>query len=139
MRIESKARIGSATARGASHAGQTATGFRLEGGAAAAPPAATAVVAAAAGIDALLALQAVEDPAFRRRKQVRRATGLLDALEELQADLLAGGLSEERLGRLSALIGAARERTDVQLDALIDDIELRVQVELAKRGIYVHS
>lgn len=139
MRIDSKARIGSAAARGTSHAGRSAAGFRLEGGAAAAPPAAGAGIVAAAGIDALLALQAVDDPAHRRRKQVRRATGLLDALEDMQADLLAGAASDERLGQLQALIGEARERTDRRLDAVIDDIELRVQVELAKRGIYLQS
>jgi len=91
---------------------------------------------AAAGIDALLALQSVEDPTLKRKKQVRRATALLDTLEEIKADLLVGRVSEGRLDQLMALIGQAREGGDPRLDALLDDIELRARVELAKRGFY---
>lgn len=84
----------------------------------------------------MLALQAADDPVQKRKKQVRRATALLDALEEIKADLLVGRLSEGRLNQLMVLIGGARERGDPQLDALLDDIELRARVELAKRGCF---
>ncbi|MCF1743192.1 flagellar assembly protein FliX [Paradevosia shaoguanensis] len=89
-----------------------------------------------AGIDALLALQAIEDPVLKRRKTVRRGRALLDTLEAIKADLLLGRVGESRLNQLMALIGQAREQCDPELDALIDDIELRARVELAKLGKY---
>ena len=136
MRIENKPRIANSGARGVGRQGGSAPEFHIEDNIAASRPAVVAGTAAATGIDALLALQAAEDPAHRRRKQVRRATALLDALEEMKADLVIGRVSEGRLNQLMSLIGQARERDDPRLDGLIDDIELRVRVELAKRGVY---
>jgi hypothetical protein len=85
-------------------------------------------------IGSLLALQAVEDPLLKRKKLVRRGTQLLDTLEDIKADLLVGPVSDGRLNQLMALISQARERTEPGLDGLLDDIELRARVELAKRG-----
>jgi len=45
------------------------------------------------GIDALIALQGVEDPAERRRQAARRGRFALDALDELKLGLLGGGLT----------------------------------------------
>lgn len=97
---------------------------------------AAAPAAPAHDIGSLLALQAVEDPLVKKRKLVRRGTELLDTLEEIKADLLIGRVSEGRLNQLMALISQARERSDPRLDALLDDIELRARVELAKRGMF---
>jgi hypothetical protein len=135
LRIENTARTSSASARsGTSRA--SAGGFFVaeEGGAARAT--AAQPVAATAGIDALLALQAVEDPLFAKKKAVRRGNALLDTLERIKADLLLGQVSEGRLNQLMVLVGQARERNLPGLDELIDDIELRARVELAKFGRY---
>ncbi len=94
-------------------------------------------VSAPADIDAILALQAVEDPLLAKQKTVRRGRSLLDTLETIRCDLLAGQVSEERLERLLALVRQTRERVDPELDAAIEDIELRALVELAKFGRYV--
>jgi hypothetical protein len=94
------------------------------------------VLSAAAGIDALLAMQAAEDPMAGRRKQLRRGRSLVDMLDAMRTDLVAGRTSESHLNQLMALIGQARTKTEPGLDALLDDIELRARVELAKRGIY---
>jgi len=91
---------------------------------------------AATGLAALLALQAVDDPVLAKRKSVRRGRSMLDVLETIKADLLVGGIGEGRLNQLMALVTQARERSEPGLDALIDDIELRVLVELAKLGRY---
>src|SRR5437868_2943218 len=50
------------------------------------------------GIDALLALQGVDEPGERRRKAVKRGRSALDALDALKLGLLSGTLdrSEER-------------------------------------------
>ncbi|MDB5563142.1 MAG: flagellar assembly regulator FliX [Hyphomicrobiales bacterium] len=95
---------------------------------------APAYASAATGIDALLALQAVEDPLFAKKKAVRRGQSLLEVLEEIKADLLVGRVSEDRLNQLMALISQARQKSVPGLDSLIDDIELRARVELAKFG-----
>ncbi len=139
MRIESNLRIGNGGTRGASRQGGAGPAFTVDEGAVASRPAMASGATVAAGIDSLLALQSVEDPTLKRKKQVRRAAALLDTLEEIKADLLIGRVSEERLSQLMALIGQARERGDAQLDVLLDDIELRARVELAKRGFYPSS
>jgi len=122
------------------------TGYRAAasraGGELFAPEGATQAMAAApagpiattAAIDALLALQAAGDTLGAKRKVVRRGKALLDTLEEMQSDLLLGRVSEGRLNQLLALIGQARERTAPGLDSLLEDIELRARVELAKFG-----
>ena len=98
-----------------------------------------APVGASASIDALLALQAAEDPLHAKRKLVRRGQALLDTLDAVKTDLLAGRVSEGRLNQLLSLIGQARERTQPGLDSLLDDIELRARVELAKFGRYAEA
>ena len=88
------------------------------------------------GIDALLALQAADDPLLGRKKAIRRGTALLDTLDQIKGDLLIGRVSEGRLNQLMVLIGQARERNLPGLDGVLDDIELRARVELAKFGRY---
>lgn len=136
MRIDGNLRIGKAVARGANRNAGSGPAFHLDEGHAAPRAAGTASMAPAAGIDALLALQGAEDPMLKRKKAIRRGTALLDTLEAVKADLLVGRVSEGRLNQLMALIGQARERGEPQLDALLDDIELRARVELAKRGVF---
>ncbi|UYO00681.1 MAG: flagellar assembly protein FliX [Devosia sp.] len=97
-------------------------------------PGAAAPVAPAAELDAILALQSVGDIRERRRKSVRRGRQLLDDLESLKADLLVGDVGTDRLDAIAAQLGQLRDRVEPGLDALMDDIELRVRVELAKRG-----
>lgn len=88
-------------------------------------------------LDAILTLQCVEDALHAPRKRaVRRGRSLLDGLEAVRADLLVGQVSVDRLDQLMDMVTEAREQTLPGLDALLDDIELRVRVELAKFGRY---
>lgn len=121
---------------GRNAAGKAGSGpaFVPVGGAEATRVNTTAPVASAAGIDAILALQAVGDFSESRRKAVRRGSSLLDLLDAMKADLLIGRATPERLDAMVTQLGAMRERIEPDLDALIDDIELRVRVELAKLG-----
>ena len=89
---------------------------------------------AAAGIDAILALQAVDGPLTGRKKALRRGASLLDMLDEIKTDLLIGRVSSDSLDRMTAMLSEMRERSLPGLDSLLDDIELRVRVELAKFG-----
>ncbi|MCS6759099.1 MAG: flagellar assembly protein FliX [Candidatus Devosia euplotis] len=92
----------------------------------------SAPVAGTTGIDAILALQAVGGPLEGRKKALRRGRSLLDALDEIKADLLIGQVSADRLDALSLMLSELRERSELALDAVLDDIDLRVRVELAK-------
>ncbi len=88
------------------------------------------------GIDALLALQGVEEPGERRRKAVKRGRAALDALDALKLGLLSGTLDTGALARLkTAAIGLAESTGDPRLDTVLAEIELRVEVELAKIGM----
>ena len=110
-------------------------GFFIDDGGEAAHASAAAPLTQSTGIDALLALQSVEDPlVMRKKKAIKRGTALLDTLDTIKADLLLGQVSEGRLNQLMALIGQARERNLPGLDGVLVDIELRARVELAKFG-----
>jgi hypothetical protein len=85
------------------------------------------------GIDALIALQGLEDPTERRKRGVKRGRLALDALDELKVGLLGGALTQATLGRLKAAAGALKEGSgDEGLDGVLSEIELRVEVEIAK-------
>lgn len=134
MRIDTSNRT-SGVGRGSS-AGRSGSGadFVPAGGNAPARVAGSAPAQAATGIDAILALQAVDGPLTGRRKSVRRGGALLDILDEIKTDLLIGRVGAESLDRMVAILSEARDRSLPGLDTLLDEIELRVRVELAKFG-----
>jgi hypothetical protein len=85
------------------------------------------------GIDALIALQGVGDPTERRRLAVKRGRLVLDALDELKIGLLGGALSSALLNRLKSAAAHLKEESgDRMLDAVLGEIELRAEVEIAK-------
>lgn len=86
-------------------------------------------------IDALLALQGVEDPAERRKRAVRRGRDALDVLDDLKIGLLSGSLDPVMVQRLRAAASDLKTNSgDEGLDRVLAEIELRVEVELAKAG-----
>ena len=88
------------------------------------------------GIDALIALQGIEEPAERRRRAVKHGRRALDALDELKIGLLSGGIDQGTLLRLKSVAGDLKDSSgDDRLDGVLAEIELRVAVELAKAGI----
>lgn len=113
----------------------SSTGFALPD--AASTPETRAAVApkATAGIDALLAMQGVEDPVERRKRSVQRGKGALDVLDELKIGLLSGNFDASTVSRLRAAAANLKSSSgDPGLDAVLSEIELRVEVELAKAG-----
>lgn len=90
-------------------------------------------VAATSPLTAMLALQEVDDHAVTRRKAVKQGRLSLDALDQLRQNLLMGTLSPGVISNLEDVIRQQREyELDPELKSLLDDIELRVAVELAK-------
>lgn len=91
------------------------------------------------GIDALLALQGVDEHE-RRRKSVKRGRSALDALDALKLGLLSGTLDTGALARLKSVgSGLAEPTGDPGLDTVLAEIALRVEVELAKIGMPGHG
>ncbi|MDZ4364520.1 flagellar assembly protein FliX [Brevundimonas sp.] len=97
---------------------------------------ASAPAAGLGDLSALMALQGVEDVTERRRRAVRRGFGLLDRLDDLKLAMLSGDAGEAALGRLSRSLSDDRP-VDLQpgLAAVLDQIELRAAVELAKAEV----
>jgi hypothetical protein len=86
----------------------------------------------------LAALQAAEDATERqaRKNTIARGHDLLDHLEDLQRGLLMGDYGPEQLQNLARYVQNQRESVDdPRLNAIIDDIEMRVLIELAKFGL----
>jgi hypothetical protein len=85
------------------------------------------------GIDALIALQGVDDPLERRRQGVKRGRLALDALDELKIGLLGGSLTPATLNKLRSAAAFLKDNAgEAGLDGVLDEIELRVEVEIAK-------
>lgn len=98
-----------------------------------APPSSVGGLTGVMAMDALLALQDVGGPLERKKRAVRRASRLLDVLEETKLALLDGNVSGADLDRLQRALRDARDQTDdPRLEAVLDEIELRAAVEMAK-------
>ena len=119
---------------GAAAGRRSASGtFTLSEGEGARGGAAAAALRTVGGIDALMALQGLEDPTERRRQALKRGRLALDALEELKIGLLGGTLSQSTLSKLQSAAGTLKGSSgDAGLDSVLDEIELRVEVEIAK-------
>ncbi|WP_417825047.1 flagellar assembly protein FliX [Thalassospira lucentensis] len=85
-------------------------------------------------LDALLALQQSGDALDSPKKAgVLRAKSVLEQLEAVRDGLLSGALSGARLQQLVGLLDQQRENIDdPELSAVLDEIDLRARVELAK-------
>ena len=89
-----------------------------------------------ANLDALLAMQGIEeDPLERRKRSVKRGKSALDVLDDLKLGLLSGSFDASTVARLRAAAADLKASSgDPGLDAVLSEIELRVEVELAKAG-----
>jgi hypothetical protein len=86
-----------------------------------------------AAVDTLIALQEVPDSLAGRAKAAKRGRDMLDLLDDVRDGLLAGGVSRATLARLVTLVETKREDfVDPGLAAVLEEIELRARVELAK-------
>ena len=121
---------------GAARAPSSGAVFRILDPAAPEAPRGAASLRSAPGLDALLAMQEMPAlPVDRRKHALKRGRGLLDTLDEMKIALLDGRDDGATLRALGERLGAGREPTgDAGLDETLAAIDLRAQVELAKRG-----
>ena len=138
MKIDRLSTIGTSAARRNERNGSTKSGAfakTLGVGAEAPPVSAVSGGAALAPVDALLALQEVSDDPGGRNRGRRHGEALLNHLDDLHLGLLSGRMSLDAMERLSAMVAAKRGQVDdPRLTQILDEIEVRAAVELAKLG-----
>jgi hypothetical protein len=87
-------------------------------------------------LDALLTLQEAPGPTERRRRAVRRAGRLLDVLDEVKLGLLEERPTDSVLLSLTRAVADQRAETDdPALEGVLNEIETRALVELAKAEV----
>ena len=80
-------------------------------------------------------MQGVEDSVERRKRSVARGRTALDVLDDLKIGLLAGSFDSNTVARLRTAAADLKTTSgDPGLDQVLSEIELRVEVELAKAG-----
>lgn len=103
------------------------------------PTGQVAQTAPVAALDAMLAIQAVDEQGGgrqNRQRAFRRGSSLLEKLDEIRHGLLEGRMPASRLQALAqALRNEKMAIEDPQLAEVVAEIELRCEVELAKLGL----
>lgn len=133
MRIEGPRRPDPVTGRTAQKAGAGGDPFAVQGKSEPHAAAAASAGLQVAALESLLVLQETVEPLTGRRRAVRRAGDMLDLLEEMKVGLLEGAIPRHTLRRLSSLVADRRDDfNEPGLQGVIDEIDLRAQVELAK-------
>ena len=86
-----------------------------------------------AALDSILTLQGLDDSTSGRSKGVAHGEQLLDLLDSVRDGLLAGGIPRSTLNRLATAVTRRHDSfADPRLQDVLDQIELRAHVELAK-------
>jgi hypothetical protein len=93
----------------------------------------TRAASAPANINPYLALQEVGTQDLATMQGMAQAHLTLDSLEDLRDALLTGSIPISSLKRLEAMVKQQRHFSmNAEVNAILDDIELRAAVELAK-------
>ena len=139
MKITGSGQIQSKTVKKAASKGRTGSAaFSKQVSGDQAASAATGVSGSApiAPVDALWALQEVPDSTDGRSKGLMRADEMLDMLEDVRKGILLGAVSMPNLRKLADMARNQKSATDDKnLNGLLEEIELRAEVELAKLGL----
>ena len=85
--------------------------------------------------EGVLAVQEVPNSTAGRSRglTLRYGEDMLDRLDEIRDGLLAGAISKNDVAELARTMRAGRQRSDdSRLNEIIDEVELRAEVEIAK-------
>ena len=86
-------------------------------------------------VDSLLTVQEVPGATEKRSRRpvIQHGDELLDRLDQLRHDLLVGAVPKDKLAELAHRVRAGNKKSDdPKLNEIIDEIELRAEVEIAK-------
>jgi hypothetical protein len=132
MEIKGPGRIETAAIKRKSTGGQTAGGFSV-GNAADSQNSIVAGPGPIAALDSILMLQGMEDSTQGRSRGLAQGEQLLELLDRVRDGLLAGGIPRATLNRLAVAVTRRHDLfADPKLQDVLDQIELRAHVELAK-------
>jgi hypothetical protein len=135
MEIKSTGRVNSTGLRrvGGSASGPSASSFSISESAEQPRAQTVAAPGTIASVESILTLQGMDDSTGGRSKGVQYGEQLLDMLDEVRDGLLAGGIPRGTLNRLATAVSRRQEGfADPKLQNVLDEIELRAKVELAK-------
>ena len=100
-----------------------------------APVRSVAPPAGLSGVNGLLTVQEIADPLEEKRRAIQHGEDLLDHLDELRHGLLTGRFPKAGLSRILTMVqDRSPQVTDPALREILQEIELRAAVELAKLG-----
>lgn len=109
--------------------------FGVDRGAGAGATSAASGVKPVAALDSLLTIQQIPDAMTGRKRAMKRGADMLDILDDIKLSVLTGAVSRAKLGALLDVVERERDRAgDSGLEDVLDEIELRARVELAKFG-----
>jgi hypothetical protein len=135
MEIKSTGRVNSAGVRrvGGGASGATSSSFAVSESTEQPRAQTVAAPGTIASVESILTLQGMDDSTGGRSKGVQYGEQLLDMLDEVRDGLLAGGVPRGTLNRLATAVSRRQEGfADPKLQNVLDEIELRARVELAK-------
>lgn len=104
----------------------------------AAPSAQASTTSSIARVDSLLAAQALEDPTAKaaKKRMRQRSHDVLGELDKVRIAMLSGNLTVGHMVDIADVVASHREKiSDPVLTAIMDEIDLRAQVELAKMRV----
>lgn len=132
MEIKGPGRIETAAVKRKSSSGQATGGFSVgssadsQGGTVAGP-------GPIAALDSILMLQGMDDSTNGRSRGLAHGEQILELLDQVRDGLLAGGIARTTLNRLAVAVTRRHDVfSDPKLQDVLDQIELRAHVELAK-------
>ena len=133
MEIKSSGRIDSSSVRRVNKGASGSDSTFTVSGASDARAAAVSAPGPLTALDSILTLQGMDDSMNGRSKGLQHGEHLLDMLDQVRDGLLAGGIPRSTLNRLAVAVGRRHESfADPKLQGVLDEIELRAHVELAK-------
>ena len=103
---------------------------------------ATATAHSITKVEALLVAQTSDDPAEQQAKErmFNRADRLLDELDTIRLSMLTGSMTVGHMIDLADIVASHKEGVqDPELFAILEEIDLRAQVEIAKMRISLDS
>ena len=138
MKIDPTARLRSTPSRrtGRARASSASGAFEshLTASAQDSPP--VAASSAPASVNPFLAVQEVADATSGRAQARARGEAMLERLDDIRIGLLTGFVPRDRLEDLLRLVNDNRSRAGAgRLGEVLDEIELRAKVELAKLSL----
>lgn len=143
MKVGASRQIGSTSGKRAASSRSMGSGFAVDQADGGRGVAGLGAASSLAAVDSLLALQetgGLEDATSSPRRAVARGEQMLDILDDIKLSILGGQIPKGMLTRLLSVVESQQAQVhDPRLADILDHIELRARVELAKFGTYSES